>query len=88
MDKKAAEEILRKAKEDTGRALFEKGGWEDSGDDDDEDAERWDLQQLRLETEQARAKREEDRLTRGWEGDGDGGGEEADDTPGAEDEAE
>ena len=68
MDKKAAEEAARKAKEDTGRAMFEKGGWQESDDEDDDDVDGagWNLQQLRLETEQARARREEERLTGGW----------------------
>src|SRR5436190_12953134 len=34
MDKKAAEEEARKAKDATGRALFEKGDWEMSGDEE------------------------------------------------------
>ena len=72
MDKKAAEEAARKAKEDTGRAMFEKGGWEESEDEDEDDTDGagWNLQQLRIETEQARAKREEERLTGGWETEG------------------
>ena len=75
LDKKAAEEALRKAKEDTGRALFEKGGWEESEDEDDEtDGAGWNIQQLRQETEQARARMEEDRLVQGWGTDTGGGG--------------
>ncbi|CAF9903631.1 MAG: hypothetical protein GOMPHAMPRED_000449 [Gomphillus americanus] len=66
MDKKEAEQALQKAKEDTGRAMFEKGGWEDSEDEDGEEADLgWNLQQLRLETEKARQKKEEDRLAGG-----------------------
>lgn len=41
LDKKAAEEEAKRAKEATGRAMFESGGWEESSDeegsDDDED---------------------------------------------------
>ena len=63
MDKKEAEQALQKAKEDTGRAMFEKGGWEDSDGEDGEEADiGWNLQQLRLETEKARQKKEEERL--------------------------
>lgn len=39
MDKKAAEEEARTAKEATGKAMFEKGGWEGSDDEDDEEEE-------------------------------------------------
>ena len=91
MDKKAAEEALRKARDDTGRALFEKGGWEDSEDEDEDEDDvegaGWNIQQLRLETEKARARREEDRLKNGWGGE-DGGTngtvEDDDDGEGAE----
>lgn len=66
MDKKAAEEEAKKMKEATGRALFEKGGWdvsEDEDDDnDDDDRGVWNLDALREETEAARLKKEEDRL--------------------------
>ena len=77
LDKKAAEEALRKAKEDTGRALFEKGGWEASDDEDDDgtDGAGWNLQQLRLETEQARAIKEEQRLAQTWGPDRSGPGD-------------
>ncbi|KAL2116762.1 hypothetical protein VTJ04DRAFT_8930 [Mycothermus thermophilus] len=65
LDKKAAEEQLRKAKEETGRALFESGKWkmdseEESEGEDDSDA--WNLEKLRRETEALRMKREEERL--------------------------
>lgn len=64
LDKKAAEEQLRKAKEATGRALFESGNWkmDDEDEDDDEDDGAWNLEKLRLETEAFTNKREEDRL--------------------------
>ena len=65
LDKKAAEEQARKAKDNTGRALFESGKWRDedeSEDEDDEDDDRWNLEKLRRETQALRDKREEDRL--------------------------
>lgn len=63
LDKKAAEQETQKLKEDTGRALFEKGDWEasDSEDEDDDDG-MFNLESLRKETEAARAKKEEERL--------------------------
>ena len=83
LDKKAAEEQARKAKEETGRALFERGDWQasDSEDDDDDDDDEpeaedgvgraeWDLERLRLETEGDRARREEERLAGGAPGSG------------------
>jgi hypothetical protein len=71
MDKKAAEEQARKAKEATGRALFESGDWrfqeeegsesdDDSGDDDDDGT--FNLEKMRRETEALRQKKEEERL--------------------------
>ncbi len=67
LDKKAAEEQARKAKEATGRALFESGDWkgsdeEDSDDDENDDDGVWNLEAMRRETERLRQKREEDRL--------------------------
>lgn len=68
MDKKAAEEQARQAKEATGRAMFEKGDWNISGDedegDDDEDGEddAWNLEKLRQETEALREKKEAERI--------------------------
>ncbi|KAK9798671.1 hypothetical protein AB5N19_00872 [Seiridium cardinale] len=74
MDKKAAEEQARKAREATGRALFESGDWrfqeeeeEGSDDDDDdgagdEDDAAWNLERLRKETEALREKKEAERL--------------------------
>ncbi|KAK2598114.1 Translation machinery-associated protein 46 [Conoideocrella luteorostrata] len=63
LDKKAAEEQLRKAKENTGRALFESGKWrgEDESEDDDDD-DTWNLEKLRQETEAVRSQKEEQRL--------------------------
>lgn len=66
MDKKAAEEQARKAKEATGRALFESGNWRVTGDDEDEEEEEgddaWNLENLRKETERLRQIKEEQRL--------------------------
>jgi hypothetical protein len=66
MDKKAAEEEARKAKEATGRALFESGNWRTAIDDDesedDDDDDMFNLQKLRDETEALRQKKEEERL--------------------------
>lgn len=64
LDKKAAEEEAKAAKEATGKMLFEKGGWERDSDEDsdDENAGAWNLEALRRETEAARQKKEEERL--------------------------
>lgn len=63
LDKKAAEEQAKQMKEATGRAMFEKGDWEVSEDEDEEDdGGAWNLEALRRETEAARVKKEEERL--------------------------
>ncbi|KAF2431076.1 CCCH finger DNA binding protein [Tothia fuscella] len=69
MDKKAAEEEAKKMKEATGRAMFEKGDWQRDSDDEDseeegdgEDEGVWNLETLRRETENARMRKEEERL--------------------------
>ncbi|KAK5660921.1 hypothetical protein OQA88_12294 [Cercophora sp. LCS_1] len=66
LDKKAAEEQARKAKEATGRALFESGNWrtveDDEDADEDEDDDVWNLEKLRKETEAMQTRREEERL--------------------------
>jgi hypothetical protein len=76
LDKKAAEEEARKAKEATGKAMFESGDWkgsddesdeeeesdENDDDDDEDDDGRWNLETMRRETERLRALREEERL--------------------------
>src|SRR5277367_3914896 len=66
MDKKAAEEQARQAKEATGRAMFEKGDWDASGDEDDEEGgdedDAWNLEKLRQETEALREKKEAERI--------------------------
>jgi hypothetical protein len=65
MDKKAAEEQARQAKEATGRAMFEKGDWNMSGDEDDDaedEDDAWNLEKLRQETEALRDKKEAERI--------------------------
>ncbi|TFB04652.1 Translation machinery-associated protein 46 [Trichoderma ghanense] len=65
LDKKAAEEQARKAKDNTGRALFESGKWKDvdsEAESEDEDDDTWNLEKLRRETEALRQKKEEERL--------------------------
>lgn len=69
LDKKAAEEQARKAKEATGRAMFESGDWkdsedEDSDDEDDDDRGAFDLENMRKETEKLRIQKEEERLAK------------------------
>ncbi len=73
LDKKAAEEEARMAKEATGRAMFEKGDWgsddedddsEEGGEDDEEGEgdEAWNMEQMRRETESAREEAERERI--------------------------
>lgn len=62
IDKKAAEEQARKAKENTGRALFESGNWRDEDESEDDDDDAWNLQKLRAETDGLRERKEEERL--------------------------
>ncbi|KAF2771491.1 hypothetical protein EJ03DRAFT_30194 [Teratosphaeria nubilosa] len=66
LDKKAAEKQAQEMKEATGRAMFEKGDWEASGsedeDDDDDDDGTWNLEALRRETEEARQRKENERI--------------------------
>lgn len=72
LDKKAAEDEARQAKEATGRAMFEKGGWEDSEDEEEEseeeegdaegEADEWDMESMRRETERIREENEKKRL--------------------------
>lgn len=70
LDKKAAEEQARKAKENTGRSLFESGKWrdEDESDADDDDDDVWNLEKLRKETEALRQKKEDERLLQSHNG--------------------
>jgi hypothetical protein len=66
LDKKAAEDEARKMKEATGRAMFERGDWQvsedDEADDDDDTDGVWNIEAMRRETEAARVNREEERL--------------------------
>lgn len=62
LDKKAAEAEAARMKEATGRALFEKGDWELSDSEDEDDDGMWNLETLRRETEELRQKREDERL--------------------------
>lgn len=71
LDKKAAEAEALKAKEATGRAMFESGNWKDSEDEDSEDDDdgdddqgAWNLEAMRRETERLRMLKEEERLAR------------------------
>ncbi|CAN8103340.1 unnamed protein product [Discula destructiva] len=95
LDKKAAEEQARNAKEATGRAMFESGKWktdEDESESESEDEEEngdaaaWNLEKLRQETEALRAKTEEERLAHPHSNGG--GPDEAEAEAGAEAEAE
>lgn len=71
LDKKAAEDEARRAKEATGRAMFEKGDWnvddEDGSDDDDEEdaGDTFNLEALRRETEEAGERKERERVAAG-----------------------
>ena len=66
LDKKQAEEQARKAKEATGRTLFESGNWraEDESSDEEDDDDSFNLAALRRETERIREQKEEERLAR------------------------
>lgn len=68
LDKKAAENEAQKAKEATGRSMFESGDWEDedeSSEEEEDDAEgAWNLEALRKETERLRETKEEERLAK------------------------
>lgn len=75
MDKKAAEDQARQAKEATGRAMFEKGDWQGSGDEDSEDEEEdgddddaWNMEKLRRETEALQEKKEAERIAAAYGG--------------------
>ncbi len=69
LDKKAAEDEARQAKEATGRAMFENGGWEDSEEEEEseeeggaEDDADWDMESMRRETERIREENEKKRI--------------------------
>ena len=67
LDKKAAEEQAKAAKEATGKALFDKGGWEGSdaeSDDEDDNPDEFNIAALMKETEESRARKEEERILR------------------------
>lgn len=62
IDKKVAEDEAKKMKDATGRAMFEKGDWQDSDADSDDEEGTWNLEAMRRETEAARARKEEERM--------------------------
>lgn len=65
LSKKAAEEQAQKAKEATGRSLFEAGDWKDeesSDEESDDDDGSFNLDALREETERLREQKEEERM--------------------------
>ncbi|KAJ5939004.1 Translation machinery-associated protein 46 [Penicillium verhagenii] len=65
LSKKAAEEQAQKAKEATGRSLFEAGDWkneESSDEESDDDDDGFNLDALREETEKLREQKEEERM--------------------------
>lgn len=65
LDKKAAEQQARAAKEATGRLMFESGNWrEDESSDEEDDDGGFNLDALRRETERMRDQREEERLAK------------------------
>jgi hypothetical protein len=70
LDKKAAEAEAQKAKEATGRAMFESGDWKDEEegssdeDDEDDDDDVWNLLALRNETEKLLEQKEEERVAK------------------------
>lgn len=70
LNKKAAEAEAQKAKEATGRAMFESGDWKDEEeassdeDDSDDDDDVWNLVALRNETEKLREQNEEERVAK------------------------
>lgn len=77
LDKKAAEEQLKKSKEESGRAMFEAGGFDVDSDEegsDEEENDPYNLAAMRRETEKIRAQKEEERVLKQWEVNGDTGG--------------
>ena len=73
LSKKAAEDEARRAKEATGRAMFEAGDWEESEADDDDDDDNddnddedgddaWNMERMRKETENAKEAAERERI--------------------------
>ena len=91
LDKKQAEDEAKKLKEATGRAMFERGDWQQDSDEDSDDDDNtgvWNLEAMRRETEAARVKKEEERLAAiagmpiTTNGDSGGGGDEVDEREG------
>ncbi|PWY65595.1 translation machinery-associated protein 46 [Aspergillus heteromorphus CBS 117.55] len=69
LDKKAAEEQAQKAKEATGRTLFESGNWRDEDESSEEedgaaDDDMWNLEAMRRETERIREEKEAERFAK------------------------
>lgn len=74
LDKKAAEDQARKAKDATGRAMFESGNWKSTDSDEESESEdeaggndnegAWNLDTMRKETERLREQREADRVAK------------------------
>jgi DRG Family Regulatory Proteins, Tma46 len=68
LSKKAAEAEAQKAKDATGKAMFESGDWKGSEDEDseaeDDDDGRWNLEAMRRETERLREQKEQERLAK------------------------
>lgn len=64
--KKEAEEQARRMKDATGRAMFERGDWQEnegeSSEDEGDNSGVWNLEAMRRETEAARIRKEEERL--------------------------
>ncbi|KAL8953108.1 MAG: hypothetical protein Q9183_007349 [Haloplaca sp. 2 TL-2023] len=94
LDKKAAEEEARQAKEATGRAMFEKGDWGSDSEDEEDGVEEeeegggddaWNMEKMREETERAKEEAEKERIkgvggqVRMEEGEDDARGEEVGD---------
>lgn len=75
LDKRAAEDEARLAKDATGRAMFESGTWAEDESEEDEGADgeggSFNLTALRKETERLRDQREEERITAMANGGGD-----------------
>ena len=65
LSKKEAEDQARHAKEATGRAMFEAGGWEGSdaeSEEDEEEDEGWNMEDMRKETERIKEEKELSRI--------------------------
>lgn len=74
MDKKEAEEQAKRSKEESGRQLFEAGGFDaDSDEEDDDQDDPFNLDAMRRETERLRELREQERIEKQYAADGGGG---------------